>query len=358
MIATMSESPVWSAPRPVEESERVRALREMRILDTPREERFDRITRLAARIFDVPVSTIGFIDEDRLWFKSTFGFSMRETRRDSAFCSFTILQDDLLVIGDASTDETFSRMPTVVTEPHLRFYAGCALYSPDRFRVGTICMVDYRPRVLTAEDLQTLRDLASWVQTELRMPRMRRAQLELVFERERFNQHPRVDGHTRFWTREAITEILEHELRQSRSEQSSVGLIVIRIDDLASFDRQYGSAKRAVVLSDLAQSVRFSVRPYDFMGRWSEEELLLVLPGADLPKTAVAAERIRQKLASARFETPGGVASFTSTIGVASSSEDRSTSSSVLIAAAEEALRLALASGGNRTRLGSLPVTD
>jgi hypothetical protein len=150
----------------VTELRRQEALAALRILDTSPEDRFDRITRLAQRMFDVPMVSITLIDADRQWRKSHVGLTT-EAPREDAFCELVTVQDAALFIRDAAADERFRENPFVVGDPHLRFYAGEPLHAPDGAAVGTLCVLDTVPHELSDEDAALLRDLADWVQAEL-----------------------------------------------------------------------------------------------------------------------------------------------------------------------------------------------
>jgi GAF domain-containing protein len=128
------------APLPKNETERLAALYRLEILDTPAEERFDRITRIAAELFDVPISYVALLDDDRQWFKSSCGLNVSETPRDVSFCSYAINENQPLVILDAREDERFRDLPIVTGDPHIRFYAGCPLAVPKQLNVGTLCV--------------------------------------------------------------------------------------------------------------------------------------------------------------------------------------------------------------------------
>lgn len=342
------------APRPADEPERLKALQALRILDTAQEERFDRITRVTRRVFDVPVATIGFVDEERLWFKSACGLSMREAARDTSLCSWNIIDEGLLVVPDLRKDPRWRDMPTVATEPHLRFYAGSPLVSADGRRVGSLCVVDYKARDFGDDERRLLTDLGDWAQTELLSPRSRGAKLEAAFERERPDAHPRIDAISRFWRRDVALGILENEVEQSRRERQPVGVMLVGVDRLAEVAAQIGRSRADYLLSEVARSIRFSIRPYDQLGRWQTDQFIVVLPGCDLARTAVAGERIRQARASKQVDLSTGPMTVTITVAVASSSEDPGASALALASAAERALRLASAGGGNRTRLGSV----
>jgi hypothetical protein len=148
-----------AAPFPENEAQRLEAVRALKLLDTPPEERFDRITRLAARILGVPMAFVSLIDENRQFIKSSYGFDLVEPSRDAAFCAYTILENKQLVVPDAKSDSRFSDNPLVTNKPNIRFYAGNPITAADGSRVGTLGVMDRQPRIPSAEDLEALRDL-------------------------------------------------------------------------------------------------------------------------------------------------------------------------------------------------------
>jgi GAF domain-containing protein len=156
-------------PVPHNEDARIAALHALNVLDSAQEERFDRLTRLARRVFSVPYSTISMIDEHRQWFKSIQGLSLCETSRDISFCAHAILFDEILYVENALKDDRFHDNPVVVGEPKIRFYAGCSL-NVNGFKMGTFCVFDRKARTFTAEDRQLLKDLAGLAEKELAVP--------------------------------------------------------------------------------------------------------------------------------------------------------------------------------------------
>jgi sigma-B regulation protein RsbU (phosphoserine phosphatase) len=176
------------APVPADEAERLTDLRALQILDTPAEERFDRVVRLAARVFAVPIAYIALIDADRQWFKAKCGVRPLQTRRDESFCSYTILGHEALVVPDATRDDRFRDNPLVVGEPFIRFYAGHPLAGPNGHNVGTLCIADRRPRSFDAEQRETLRQLAALAEHELRMMDVIQVQHELLEARAKLAQ--------------------------------------------------------------------------------------------------------------------------------------------------------------------------
>ena len=156
------------ASLPEDESRRLAALQKLTILDTEPEERFDRITRLAAAMFDVPIALVSLVDRNRQWCKSCYGFEeVKETSREVAFCPHAILGQEVMVVPDALLDPRFADNPLVTDEPRIRFYAGCPLTLSDGSRVGTLCVLDYRPRQLDETKISLLEDLGSLAEQEL-----------------------------------------------------------------------------------------------------------------------------------------------------------------------------------------------
>jgi sigma-B regulation protein RsbU (phosphoserine phosphatase) len=169
-----------TAPIPHDETERLADLRALRLLDTPPEERFDRLVELASEVFNVPIAYVALVDADRQWFKAKCGLTVDETGREVSFCGHAILQDEPLVIPDASLDERFRDNPLVVDEPELRFYAGCPLRGPSGFKVGTFCIAGSEARELDQAELKRFRQFAEIAEQELQMADLIEVQHELL----------------------------------------------------------------------------------------------------------------------------------------------------------------------------------
>ncbi len=152
---------------PANEAERHAALCRLNILDTPNEDRFDRVTRIAQRYFGTDIVLVSIVDSDRQWFKSRQGLDATETPRDISFCGHAILGEDIFYVPNALEDPRFADNPLVTSPPNIRFYAGAPLHAPGGERVGTLCIIDDESRDLSAEDLSVLRDLADTVEAEL-----------------------------------------------------------------------------------------------------------------------------------------------------------------------------------------------
>lgn len=152
------------APIPADEADRLTALRELLLLDTPPEERYDRLARFAAEQLNVPIALLTLVDGQRQWFKSRIGLEVAETARDISFCGHAIMKSELFVIEDASVDPRFFDNPLVTGEPNIRFYAGAPIQDIRGHNIGTLCVIDTKPRKLDQVELailDALRNLAN-----------------------------------------------------------------------------------------------------------------------------------------------------------------------------------------------------
>ena len=195
------------APLPPNESERLAALRRYDVLDTAPEPAFDELTRLAAQICGTSTSLITLLDESRQWFKSRMGLDISESSRGESFCSHTILQNEMLLVEDAIRDERFADNPLVTGEHSIRFYAGMPIITPDGFALGTLCVIDQKPRQLSADQSDALKTLTRQVMTQLEL-RRHLAELARTIE-----QHQRIEEQLR--TSESFYQTLVETLPQN-----------------------------------------------------------------------------------------------------------------------------------------------
>lgn len=152
---------------PENEAARLAAVARYGILDTDREEAFDRLTALTARLLDAPAAMMSIVDSERVWVKSALGLELQEVPRHEAMCAMTILQDRPYQVADASADPRWKDTPLVAGEAGIRFYAAAQLRTSDGFNLGGLCVIDQRPRKATPQELETLEDLASLAMHQL-----------------------------------------------------------------------------------------------------------------------------------------------------------------------------------------------
>lgn len=335
----------------IDEQLRLAAVRATKLLDTPAEGRFDRITRIARRLAEAPIATITLIDEDRQWFKSAMGVvNKSEDPRSISFCSHAIEQDEVYVVEDAAADPTFSANPLVTGEPGIRFYAG----APIRYlgqRVGTLCVIDTEPRDLSPSLKQDLQDLAQWVESEIDSDLQSDAQRELISEVDRLREMALVDPLTRTWNRNGIQEIYNRELAYATRDKSCVGCIVIDIDHFKSVNDTHGHDMGDAVLKRVADRIRLSVRPYDSIGRMGGEEFLVLLPQSSRAVVSMVAERIRSSVESTPIElSDGATLAVTISLGTTffQGSSELQPELKLLFKTADVALYEAKKSGRNR----------
>src|SRR3989344_2507303 len=174
------------APIPKNELKRVMSLYLLNLLDTKPEKRFDQITRIATKIFHVPISTLTLIDANREWFKSCQGLSKTEGDRAISFCGHALIEDEILVIQDTKKDERFADNPMVVGEPYIRFYAGVPIMSADGQRIGVFCIKDIKPREFSKVDEEILEGLAAWAELEINL---RNLSLSVVEQQDIINKY-------------------------------------------------------------------------------------------------------------------------------------------------------------------------
>ena len=165
-----------AADLPPDEEQRLKALRELELLDSAPEEEFDELVRRAAEATGAPIAVMTLVDEARQWFKARVNLELESTDRDLAFCAHAILTpDDLTIVPDTLEDERFNDNLLVTEDPNIRFYAGAPIFTPDGYPIGTLCVIDAAPRGMSEEQADALRDLAREVSKQIERRRLERA---------------------------------------------------------------------------------------------------------------------------------------------------------------------------------------
>jgi diguanylate cyclase (GGDEF)-like protein len=335
---------------PGDEQARLAALRGLGLLYTPAEERFDRITRLACRLLDAPIAMITLVDGACQWFKSKQGTLGSEDSRTISFCAHAILESGTMVVPNTLLDPRFADNPLVLGEPFIRFYAGHPLKALDGSQVGTLCVIDRRPREIGPADLEALRDLAALVDNEIRMEALSQAQLDLIRERDAMHRKSMLDSLTHLWNRAAILDVLGRELARGRRTGEPVGVLMADVDHFKAVNDTHGHLAGDAALQEIARRLRASVRPYDAIGRYGGEEFLIVLSSCGTDAASRIGEKIRSRVGLAPIELAAARMLVTMSLGVASS-DATGMDPLALIAAADSALYRAKAGGRDRVEL-------
>ncbi len=346
-----------AAPIPVDENKRMAALIRSQLLDTPIEDRFERVIRLACRILNVPIAAFTLVDETRQWFKAVHGLTTLEAPREISFCAHTILGDEPLVVPDTRKDARFVDNPMVTQQPNLGFYAGCPVKSPDGYKIGTLCIADTRPRKLNAEQVLALRDLGAIIETELRLNVLSNVQSDLISELDSANRRTLIDPLTTLWNREGITTLFKRSWADAARNDEPITAVLVDIDHFKKINDTYGHPEGDEVIRTVARSLLAGLRLEDAVGRIGGEEFLVLLPRTGMQQAMPVAERLRRDIEALQIPLPCGTQlRVTASFGLASTlpaapHEAGAESAGVdrLVKLADTALYTAKNAGRNRT---------
>lgn len=349
-----------AAAIPIYEKERLSALQACDVLDTPDEQRFDDLTQLASKLVGTPIALISLVDKDRQWFKSRVGIDAMETPRDQAFCAHAILNPKApLVVPDARQDDRFSDNPLVTDQPGIRFYAGAPLLDYDQMPLGTLCVIDTVPRIVSKEQLETLDALARQASAQLQLTRLVRELHEKnriqerdykrmveyktrleesVVELERLST---TDTLTGLYNRRAFNQHLVMEFDRSRRYSSPMALVMVDVDHFKHINDRFGHPTGDEVLQKLGSVLRETERLSDMPSRFGGEEFALLLPNTTAADAHHLAERLRQSIESCDW--PCGT--VTVSVGVTSRRDDDTHQS--MLSRGDRALYAAKAAGRN-----------
>lgn len=315
-------------PIPDDEPARLAAVRAYEILGTPPELEFDALTRLAAFMFDAPIAVVSVMDENRLWFKSRIGLDVPELDRKVAFCAHAIMEPrQALVVDDLLGDNRFSGNPLVARAPHIRFYAGAPIVDPDGFALGTIAVIDARPRQFSVAQCDALVDLSTLVMTALRN---RRNALEL-------GRIARTDHLTGIANRAQFELAIASEIQQAARHDERFTVLCMDLDGFKEVNDEHGHAAGDEVLREVSRRLQIQVREGDTVARLGGDEFGIVMRRGTLEEALALCKRIVAAVEQPVALPSGSVVSVGMSVGEASFSPAARTAEA-LMAQADRAL--------------------
>ena len=266
--------------KPVNEAERLDTLYALHILDTEDEERFDRVTRIACKLFGVPIAVISFLDAERQWMKSTQGFDIKEAARKTSFCGHVILSDDIMVVEDTTKDKRFYDNPFVTGQPNFRFYLGCPL-KVNKSNVGVICLIDDKPRAINDVDQTIVHDLAQMVEQELES-------LQTAI----------TDELTGLSNRRGFLKFANYLFKKAQCDNTKFTILFFDLDKFKQINDTWGHAKGDEVLKTFSQSLLRNFRSQDVIARLGGDEFCVFCSGLIQADVTSITHRLRDSLKS------------------------------------------------------------
>ncbi|HEU5017362.1 MAG TPA: sensor domain-containing diguanylate cyclase [Pseudolabrys sp.] len=309
---------------------RVQELHSYQVLDTVREEPFDRVVRLARSILRAPIALVSIVDADRQWLKARSGLTYSQMSRSRSFCSHTIENDEPLIVPDACADARFRALPLVVEPPYVRSYIGVPLRTPAGHRIGTLCVMDTEVRQPTLEQIGILQDLAALVMDEL--------ELRLVAT---------TDSLTGAFSRRAFLTSAARDLARAVESGGKLSCVLLDVDHFKRINDNHGHAAGDRALQEVVTLLKAGLRAQDYIGRLGGEEFAVIMPGADGAAAIEVGERLREQVMNAWLITPKGEVRLTISAGIATLTA-ADTRIDDLLCRADEALYAAKTAGRNR----------
>ncbi len=270
-----------AADIPADETTRLQSLESLHLIDTHPEERFDRITRLACKVFNVPIALMSLVDRERQWCMSRQGTSLCEMSRHDSFCSHAILQEQPLVVPDARLDLRFADNPLVTGEPRIRFYAGQPIRTPDGSRVGTLCIIDRQPRPFPDEDKAMLRDLAAMIDREFYLI-----------------EQATTDELTHLSNRRGFTTLGAHVLAMCRRNKQPAAIIGFDLDNFKAVNDSHGHDAGDHVLRLFGKMLFTHFRASDIVARFGGDEFAVLCGGATAQQLTGSLGRLKSETAT------------------------------------------------------------
>jgi diguanylate cyclase (GGDEF)-like protein len=351
---------MMTPPIPADEARRLAALHATSLFGTGAEEAFDRITRMAAKLLRVRTALISLVGSDTQWFKSRCGFDAQTTSREVSFCGHAILTDQPMVVEDAAKDPRFADNPLVVGAPHVRFYAGVQLYSVERAKLGTLCILDSEPRELGAAELAELHDLARMVEELIYHRQLAMAAQQLHDQLQQNASRAQLaasagqvefllthDTLTGLANRQALLGAIRDSVADWQRRTTSAAVACLNIDRFKRVNDALGHAAGDEVLIAVTRCLQAGLEQGDLLARTGSDEFVLLLQRTG--GEAALQARLRHLLESVNGNVSwaGKDISITCSLGFACFPQDGE-DADTLLSNANTAMRHAKETGGAR----------
>ncbi|NGZ85896.1 GGDEF domain-containing protein [Duganella aceris] len=261
---------------PTNEAQRIHVLHSLGLLDALPDERFDRLTRLAKRLFGVPVAKVTLVDDEAVFALSCAGQASGPVPRALSFCAHAIVNDGVLLVPETRNDPRFHDNPYVTQAPFIRFYAGCPLEVPGGARLGSLCLIDFEPRQFSAEDVSLLRDLAAMVEQEMAAVQM-----------------ATVDELTTLLNRRGFEAAAPQALQLCARMDKPASLLFFDLNRFKQINDNFGHAEGDRALKVFAETLRKVLRSSDLPGRMGGDEFVALLINSSRDETALVVNRLR-----------------------------------------------------------------
>lgn len=282
---------------------RLASLELLDLLDSPRDEGFDRVVQLIKEIFEVEIGIVSLIDAHRQWYKACSGLPFGEVPRNASFCRHVVMTEEPIIVPDASQDPRFADHPAVTGDLHVRFYAGMPLKTRAGHVIGSLCAIDSKPRLFDLRETRILQHLA-----------------DATMDRIELLQTASSDSLTEALTRRAFKQEADEMILQAQQLRQDIACIVLDIDHFKNVNDTYGHATGDEVLKAVAATCRRTLGADSLLSRFGGEEFAIVVPGADLRDGLDIAESLRTAIAAMTVQTEQGELAVTASFGISTRS--------------------------------------
>ncbi len=348
----VSEDPLTKAIASTE-TMRLAVPRSSGLLHTPVEKRFERITRIATRLLEIPVAAITVFHQDEEWFKSVQGWDVGKLPMSDSFGKLAAVTEDMVVSPDTLDDERTKNHVLVSVAPNYRFYAGIRLYERHGQIVGTLSLMDTTPRQLTDEEVESIGDLGAIAQNEILSDQISNAQAILTAKLSAARREALIDPLTRVWNRRGAHMALKTAFTEADEAESFISIAIVDVDKFKRINDEHGHDVGDVMLRKIAESLVRNLREVDIVCRLGGDEFLVILIDADAQLANTALNRVLGSLESEPLRTREGDVEVTVTAGFTVREPGSKRSFEEMILHADQALMAAKSEGRNRVLLAS-----